>query len=162
MLRSLLAGNGKPRLRSTKWLVGCSTKKSSAGSTQEEQNYRVVRNGRFWSGRWMVAEVTRMEEECYKLKAVSQGSWTTWEGANLCCSLCNASPAHLVRLQGSTFTGGLQMVLRKLAQVLEGQRQESRCSPPHPVCQGGRWKKMHQAKRHIKALYLRSGVKYES
>ncbi|KAJ8367759.1 hypothetical protein SKAU_G00077870 [Synaphobranchus kaupii] len=44
---------------------------------------------RFWSKAnqkerkaMVVAEVTRMEEECYKIKAVSQGrqgSWTTWD-----------------------------------------------------------------------------------
>ena len=45
---------------------------------------------RFWSKanrkqkkEMVVAEVSRIEEECYKIKAVSQGrqgSWTTWEG----------------------------------------------------------------------------------
>lgn len=85
------AGSGKPKLRSTKRRVGCSTKKSLAGSKQEGAGLGWGEALRFWSeANWkeakelVVSEVTRVEKERYEAKAVSQcqhGSWTTWDGA---------------------------------------------------------------------------------
>ena len=58
----------------------------------------------------VVAEMTRMEEERYKIKAVSQGrqgSWTTWEGvvnSNICWSdLWKIPQARLSFLICSTY-----------------------------------------------------------
>ena len=155
---------------------------------------------RFWSKanrrerkEMVVAEVTRTEEERYKIKAVSQGrqgSWTTWEGVanrnirwadlwkipqarlsflirstydtlpcprNLhqwfgseeSCSLCctpNASLQHILSgcktaLSQGRYRWRHDQVLRKLAEVLEGQRQGSKGSPPEDhinfVTEGG-------------------------
>lgn len=130
----------------------------------------------------VVSEVTRMEEERYKIKAVSlgqQGSWTTWEGVvsrnitwaelwkipqarlsflirstyntlscpcNLHqwfgseegCTLCNTPNANLQHILSGCKTALSQgryrwrhdQVLRKLAEVLEGRRQESKRLTP--------------------------------
>ncbi|RXN29065.1 hypothetical protein ROHU_018794 [Labeo rohita] len=143
---------------------------------------------RFWSKanrkqrkEMVVAEVTRMEEDRYKIKAVSQGrqgSWTTWEGImnrniswtdvwkipqarlsflirstynmlpcprNLhqwfgseeSCALCNAPNASLqhilsgckIALSQGRYRWRHDQVLRKLAEVLEECRQDSKQPP---------------------------------
>lgn len=121
----------------------------------------------------VVAGVSRIEEEHYKINAVSHGSWTTWEdvvnwniswadlrkipqtritflihttydtlpcprnlhqwfGNEECCSLCNAPNVNLqhilsgckIRLSQGRYRWRHDQLLRRLAQVLEGCRQE--------------------------------------
>ncbi|KAJ8344224.1 hypothetical protein SKAU_G00315530 [Synaphobranchus kaupii] len=109
-----------------------------------------VRTGRKWNAEaeanqkerkeMVVAEVTRMEEERYKIKAVSQGrqgSWTTWD------EVVNRKTSCKTALSQGRYRWRHDQVLRKLAEVLEGRRQESRgCPPPlehhiHFVREGG-------------------------
>ncbi|KAJ8381264.1 hypothetical protein SKAU_G00020420 [Synaphobranchus kaupii] len=88
----------------------------------------------------VVSEVTRMEEERYKIKAVSQGrqgSWTTWD------VVVDQKISCKTALSQGRYRWRHDQVLRKLAEVLEGRRQESRgCPPPlehhiHFVREGG-------------------------
>ena len=71
----------------------------------------------------VVAEVMRMEEDRYKIKAVSQGqghslssepSPVVWERRMLLTLQCpqRKPPAHFIRLQDRAFTGALQMAPR--------------------------------------------------
>ncbi|RXN06597.1 hypothetical protein ROHU_032706 [Labeo rohita] len=123
---------------------------------------------RFWSKanrkqrkEMVVAEVTRMEEDRYKIKAMSQGrqgSWTTWEGimnrniswtdvwkipqARLSFLIrstydtlpCPRNPPNIlsgckIALSQGRYRWRHDQVLRKLAEVLEECRQDSKQLP---------------------------------
>lgn len=79
MSRSTLATNGMPMLKSIGQFAGCSTKRSSAESRQELQvlgGEKLHGSGPKPTGKrkeLIVSEVTKMENERYKIKAVVQG-----------------------------------------------------------------------------------------